>query len=600
MFCHLIRCFLFCCMLVVLPAFAATPDYLPFVESDPFKHCKKWINHSVHTASDRPEGMRDSSRSCYLSALPSTRYPITEPDRAFPDIFSHSQDYARALHSSYLVWALTTSGHTVDLPIRSWLEVIIDRSRTAPQRDEYLNVRAKITLLLLESQTTLEPDLFAALPYYLDYLQRMRAYSPTLFEQVWAALAEQAEALAGSPALGALYTNLDVLAPPYAISPLSIPPEAFLARLSPSHWSSRNEYAIQDAYRRWAADIPDVALNELVIHFPAQLLNHRDEVRAWHWAYLMQALVENGRPIRAPLLDWIVAVLPQTPASEADMTRMAAHVPLLTTLLKTWLISQWWDQAGAMKQLLTTLEQQQRLPLPYVRNMRTLWLDVLNPEKPAHDPMAVFHLLDWAERITGDEPDHLAELVSAIYAKIRYNHWDLRVEWPASAYQKVVTFSQRDSASHDFDPWLSLAENAWLIRLDGYGDTLPRETALKLKHWRTGALIDVYQERYLTVWGSIWIALLCLLLACPRRRALAVFTGVWLLGTAGAIFFCAWIASIGHNNANYRGLLAVLEFCFPYYAGLVGLYWLAALASLARRLLRGKTRAGNVASQGAQ
>jgi hypothetical protein len=291
------------------------------------------------------------------------------------------------------------------------------------------------------------------------------------------------------------------------------------------------------------------------------------------------ALAESGVAYEAPLLTWVGRILPKATDSTEEREAAKKYAPVATHLIKAWLISQE-SQSVAMTQLLSALKEQGALPL-----QMSPWKSLLYPASPVNDPLALFVLFDWAEQIAGKDLAQLSALVAELSNNLGYKKWDLHKAWPESAYQKLVELSRDELPGSFSNGTLSIREYAWMIRAGGYGDQMSREEALSMKLWRTAELTDIYEERYLLLWGAFWAALLCFLFAPTGHRGLLITSTTCLavLMPVG-IYLSAMIAGIGHNNPDYKGYLGVIEACFPYYAGMIGLFWLVGLGRIFKRL----------------
>lgn len=588
----------------VSSAHATTPEYLKLSDDDPFESQKGWINRSVHKASYEREGVRDWGRAQYLKIVSEPGFQLDLSNLEFPKVFYFNEDYAQALHISYLVWALSKSGKTVDAPIQAWLEIIIDKGKVVPQNDNYLKGGIEIAQLLLETQIQQEAEVMANLTYYFDYLDRMKAYAPEMFEVIWQSLIKHSDALLESGALAVLYPNLGVLTAPYRVPELSVLRPATVKRLRRDL-----NFDVQE-YQSWAQSLSDESLKGFVFPFPEQIQSRQDEVRAMHWAMLIREFAQRGRSVDAPLLAWIFQLVASANEAESlpkkdsmgawTATRIGnetARAGVVCLLIESWIMRQP-SQADAVQDLLSAMSEKGLMPLS--REMQNIWSWMLRSPEQQVDPMARHHVLDWAEKIAGNDRKRLSSILSGLHGWTARKKPDLKSAWPDSAYQKLLVWSRNDSPGRVSDE-LGVREYAWMIRMEGYGDEMPREDALSMGFWRTRALIDVYNERYLVVWLSVWGGLLCFLLARTRHGVGVMCTGVPLVALIpGCIYLAALIASIGHNNANVRGFLWVLQSCFPMYAGLVGLFCLVALASVVSRLARWSVASGNASASSAQ
>lgn len=120
------------------------------------------------------------------------------------------------------------------------------------------------------------------------------------------------------------------------------------------------------------------------------------------------------------------------------------------------------------------------------------------------------------------------------------------------------------------------------MRIRVFKDELPRAEAITMNRWRTSTLIEVSFERYFYAWLSLLLPLGLMLLR-PRHLwvsivlsllpPIAVFVGGMLLALLG---------SIGHNHANTRGFLAVLQGGFPVFMIVVAGVWCVGLFELWR------------------
>lgn len=547
---------------------------------DSLEDRKAWLLLHVQSATYAKHGVRSGERRGYQTLVADATFKLPQSSLVFPETLYSNADYVQALHASYLVWALSLSGRNVDVPLQNWLEVVIDTDKAAPPNQDFQQARLEITQLLLETQLRREPDVFARLPYYLNYLHRLQASSPEMFEAVIASLLIHSEVLKDTPALGALLINAGQDAPYAPVSALSIPRPAFIRQLS-SRWPNvSNSSQIEDEYLAWVRnDLTAQDLTDFVLPFPHTTQSEFDYLRAWHWAYLLGALAKHGVAYEAPLPTWIGRMLPKATDSTEQREAAKHYAPVATHLIKTWLSSQK-SQSVAMTQLLCALNAQGALPLQI-----SPWKSLLYPASPVNDPQALFVLFDWAEQIAGEDLSQLSALVAELSNNLGYKKWDLHKVWPPSAYQKLVALSRDELPGSFSNGTLSIREYAWMMRIRDYGDQMSREQALSMQHWRTAELTDIYEERYQLVWGAFWTALLCFLFARIGRRKLLITSTICLavLIPAG-IYLSAMIAGIGHNNPNHQGYLSVIQFCLPYYAGLIGLFWLIGLGSMLQRL----------------
>ncbi|MBA52963.1 MAG: hypothetical protein CMK89_00770 [Pseudomonadales bacterium] len=542
---------------------------------------------------------RTNFRKRYLELASRPEFQLDAGSLVFPETFFWEEDYAQALHTAFLIWSLSTSGKTVDLPLDRWMNLILDKSKVLPEIKNYLRWSGDIALLLLESRLLQaqqqEQNILAELPWYFDYLHRMRSYSPPLFDAVWLDVRRHSTVLNNSPAMGALYIHLGKLSLPYPLHPLEIPRRSFNASINHAVSQLEHSTAIEQDYRDWVTTgVLQSDLDNFSIPFPQQLASWEEMVAAWHWGYLVRAAVENDLAIADPLLSWINQILSQLAMADASSLENSKR-ELTGYLIGTWLIKEK-ANPDALEQLLSNWTARGLLPISLGKfrdseqatmRYQAFWHSILLLIRRRELTHAAYGLLMNSESIAGDNLVQLATLLSALNDCVSYGNWDLNRVWPEAAHDKLVMLSGDELPGSFKNRGVSIREYAWIIRIKGYGDQLPREEALTLGLWRTDALIDIYNERYKMVWLAAVIGAVCYVFGRKRHPVPALFVtfGVVIL-IPGGIYLCATVASIGHNTANTSNYLSVLEFCFPFYASLAILYFVAAIRSLYLRFAK--------------
>ena len=542
---------------------------------------------------------RTDFRKRYLELVSTPEFQLDSSALVFPETFLWEEDYGQALHTAFLIRSMSTSGKMVEVPLDHWMNALLDKSKVLPEIKNYLSWSGDIALLLLESRLLQEQqqaqNALADLPWYFDYLHRMQSYSPQLFDAVWIDLRRYSTVLNDSSAMGVLYIYLGKLSPPYQLHPLEIPRRSFNSSINHAVGRLGHYAVIEQDYKDWVkASVLQADLDNFNIPFPQQLTSWEEMVAAWHWGYLVRAAVESDLDIGDPLLSWINQILAQLTMADASSLENSKR-ELAAYLIGTWLVKEK-SNPDALEQLLSSWAADGLLPINLGKffdaeqataRYQAFWQSILLLIRNRELTLEAYGLLMNIESIAGDNLVQLTTLISALSDCVGYGNWDLNTVWPEAAHDKLVMLSRDALPGSSKKLGVSIREYAWIIRIKGYGDQLPREEALTLGLWRTGTLIDIYDERYKMAWLVAVIGAVCYVFGRKQHPVLALFVtfGMVIL-IPGGIYLCATVASFGHNTANTRNYLGVLEFCFPYYASLVILYFVAAVRSLYLRFAK--------------
>ena len=266
-----------------------------------------------------------------------------------------------------------------------------------------------------------------------------------------------------------------------------------------------------------------------------------------------------------------------------------------TSVIRAWLLKEH-HQSNAGHDLLSSLDEHGLLPLKLKEfsdseketiAYQDFWQPLMLTVRDLNLSWAAFELLMNIENITGNNLVHFNVLMASLSDCVGYAKWNLNEVWPGSAHEKLIMLSRDELPGSFSNRYITIREYSWQMRLRGYGDEMTRDEALTLGLWRNDTLIDIYHERYLMVWLVLTIGCVPFIIA-RKQHPLQVISSTFAIAVLipAVIYFSALVASIGHNNANTRGYLKVLEMCFPFYALLVAAFCLIAISQYYLRLVK--------------
>ena len=264
-----------------------------------------------------------------------------------------------------------------------------------------------------------------------------------------------------------------------------------------------------------------------------------------------------------------------------------------TSVIRAWLLKEH-HQSNAGHDLLSSLYEHGLLPLKLKAfsdseketiAYQDFWQPLMLTVRDLNLSWAAFELLMNIENITGNNLVHFNVLMASLSDCVGYAKWNLNEVWPGSAHEKLIVLSRDELPGSFSNRYITIREYSWQMRLRGYGDEMTRDEALTLGLWRNDTLIDIYHERYLMVWLVLTIGCVFFFISRPRHSVVAfLFSFAVVILIPVIIILCAMFASIGHNHANTKNYLHILESCFPFYAILVVIHCVVVLWSFYQRI----------------
>ncbi len=530
---------------------------------------------------------RERLRRRYSEATQNLNAESTLLVMHFPDRLVVDGDYIQALHWSYTVWGLSKNGNPVNAPIEEWLNLVIDKGRVAPEHSGYVDSGVEITTLLLETYIRLYPDASSNTPFLLNYLERMKHYSPAMFDKVLKNIIDNSTVFKDTKTLGILFISLGRATLGNDISSLYTPSPSFIEHLP------RNEFHVgivePGEYVDWVKNtIKPEDLEAFKFPFPESIASDSDYLRALHWSYVVWALAKNDMPVNAPVLTWLNNIVAMKWDQDTSHRSYYGLGGLAAVLLETHLLMAPTQEKG-VKHMLQSFRGDGLLPMSKLKIdvYEDLWGRTLCPRGILNDEKGLLVLLLNIDEVVGNDLERLRLLLKGIQDCTSRQGLDLKNLWPPEAYDKVVELSKNKlPGSYEPRNQTSIRQIAWDFRLRGYHDVMSREVALTMTQYKKRTLADIYVERYQYVWFSSWIPVLLLLFGSRRRVGVAIFSAGASTSLFVIIFFCATIAGLGHNTANISGFLGVLEYCFPFYGIAIAFLWLGGLRHIVAQYWR--------------
>lgn len=506
---------------------------------------------------------------------------------SFPSKLVSNDDYAQALHASYLAWALAKKNGSIRYPVASWLNFFKTISQVDPHHPGYERGFAEIASILLCAYMHRHPDDIESAQTILSYLGEVNQFSPVMYDQIWNDIIYPpvygpTKVFKNTKTLALLMLSEKGKRSTHRLVGLAVPPERMLYRINARDFTlmAVNNGSRED-YLSWLDGIEqDLMVTDLSPYFPTSIVTYEDYVRALHWSYVAWALAQSGKPFEAPLMEWLNAALAMVGEAEKEVGANGQR-ELFARALSAYLYLAP-SREGALQALLDAIDQKAMPPLSVLdaEQYKELWREIMCPSEKFLDAPAYEVLFMEMERVSSNDPEKTQYLFSSIMSCLLQAKFGIKQIWSDAAYQKLVRLSNEGLPGTKSAPdgISTIRDMAWWIRIRLYKDSMPMMEALKMEGWRVAPLIKIYTTLLLVSWGLSVVAGMLYLAPRPLPKggaAVSIVLGGSFL--AGMIFVVATLASIGHNNANTTGYLNVLSTATPVYAVFVGILLLYSL-----------------------